>query len=99
MRVKASWAAVCALGCQEVPADVELLPRGEEPVVAAAETQLTRLTDAQYRNIIRDVFGSSIALPTNLDPVDEVGGLESVGASLSSISAFTRTTPSTSRVS
>ena len=88
MRVRTSWAAVCALGCQEVPADVEVLPRGEEPVVAAPETQLTRLTDAQYRNIIRDVFGSSVALPTNLDPVDEVGGLESVGASLSSISAL-----------
>ena len=86
------WSRICAVSllvaCQQDSRDLEVKPRGDEPETQVPETQLARLTDSQYRTIVRDVFGSGIALPTNLDPVDEVNGFESVGASYSSISAL-----------
>ena len=79
--------AVVASGCADPVESDAIVPRGDEPGIADYQQGLARLTDQQYRNAIWDVFGTEIAIPTNLDPVDEAGGFESVGASLSSVSA------------
>jgi len=53
------------------------------PSVSAAQ----RLTIAQYRAAIRDVFGPEIVVPPALEPDVAVSGFESIGASQSTISA------------
>ena len=57
-----------------------------EPSVASVTPSLRRLTVAQYQNVISDVFGPDLLVPSNLEPDIVVEGFRSLGASISSIS-------------
>ncbi|MEZ4242066.1 MAG: DUF1587 domain-containing protein, partial [Myxococcota bacterium] len=61
-------------------------PRGAEPAVAPAPAQLRRLTDAEYRNTLRDLFGEALVLPVALEPDLEVDGLVAEGAAQAAVS-------------
>jgi hypothetical protein len=56
-----------------------------EPATAAAPPGLRRLTEAQYRQSIEDVFGSSIRVVGRFEPDLRVDGLLAVGTSVVSI--------------
>jgi hypothetical protein len=58
----------------------------ETPDVVPAPTALRRLTSAQYRNSVHDLFGAELVIPPGLEPDVEDGGLISLGAALASIS-------------
>lgn len=47
---------------------------------------LRRLTEPQYRNAVRTLFGPDIVIPSRLEPDSEIGGLVELGASRTSIS-------------
>jgi len=75
------------LGCSESPNDADTaLVRGESPAASFDGPALVRLTDSQYRNTIADLFGEDVALPSNLEDVDDVDGFQSIGAGLSTLS-------------
>lgn len=56
-----------------------------EPEASGPPPAMRRLTEPQYRNIIRDVFGAGIVVVGRFDPITREGGLLSVGASSASI--------------
>ena len=63
-----------------------------EPESAGGPPAMRRLTEAQYRQVIADVFGDDIVVGGRFDPVNRVDGLLAVGASRTAInvSAFER---------
>jgi hypothetical protein len=63
-----------------------------EPVSDGGPVVMRRLTEAQYRNIIADVFGSHIIVAGRFDPLVRTEGLLAVGAGRASITpaAFER---------
>lgn len=64
-------------------------PAVETPKVApqlAAKTGVARLTSAQYRNIVADVFGPEVVVPPALEPDVVQDGLVAIGASNATIS-------------
>lgn len=71
-----SWLAalllVCLGGCAEPPTE-------------GGETQFRRLTEAQYRHAIGDIFGRSIVISGRFDPLERIDGLLAVGASSAAI--------------
>ncbi len=74
-------------GCASDDGDA---PAVEAPKVApqlAAHTGLARLTAAQYRNSVVDVFGPEVVVPTQLEPDVAQEGLIAIGATSTSISA------------
>jgi len=56
------------------------------PEVELPAPSLRRLTEAQYLNSVRDLFGDDLFVPTGIEPDLRARGLVSVGASLASIS-------------
>ncbi len=56
-----------------------------EPLTEGGAPQFRRLTEAQYRNTIRDVFGPSIVIAGRFDPLERIDGLLAVGASSATI--------------
>ena len=70
-------------------ADAGPIPDGmiepEEPFEPAPPT-IYRLTQAQYRNVISDVFGPDIQVPEELEPDTPLHGFASIGAGELSIS-------------
>jgi hypothetical protein len=68
--------AAFAAGCAAEPAP-ELTP--EPPV-------LRRLTQHQYENAVRDLFGDDIVVPGELEPETRVAGLEALGVATAAIS-------------
>lgn len=56
-----------------------------EPVTEGAEPQIRRLSEAQYRNIVGDVFGRGIVIAGRFDPVERIDGLLAVGAGKATI--------------
>ncbi|MCU0757719.1 MAG: DUF1592 domain-containing protein [Steroidobacteraceae bacterium] len=56
-----------------------------EPPSPAQPPTLRRLTEQQYRNTIRDVFGPGIVVVGRFDPISREGGLLAVGAAQASI--------------
>ena len=60
---------------------------GPVPDVEAAAPTVPRLTTAQYRNAIADVFGSDVVVPTGLEPDLASEGLLALGAARSTISS------------
>ena len=56
-----------------------------EPVTTGGPSTVRRLTEAQYRNIISDVFGSHIIVAGRFDPLVRTDGLLTVGASRANI--------------
>jgi hypothetical protein len=78
--------AACSSGSAKDP---DPAPPAETPLAyprLAAPTGAQRLTSAQYRNVIRDVFGAQVVVPPALDPDTSQSGFLSVGASFTSIS-------------
>ena len=88
--MKRIWVCSLPIGlaaCQgSIDDTAALTPRGSVPASTAAEPHLTRLTESQYFNSIRDIFSDEIALTIQVDPLEESGGLYAVGASVSTIS-------------
>jgi len=56
-----------------------------EPEAAGPPPAMRRLTEQQYRNSIRDVFGAGVVVVGRFDPITREGGLMAVGASTASI--------------
>lgn len=56
-----------------------------EPPSPAQPPTLRRLTEQQYRNVIRDVFGPGIVVVGRFDPISREGGLLAVGAAAAAI--------------
>ncbi len=56
-----------------------------EPVTEGGEAQLRRLTEDQYRNTIKDVFGRGIVVAGRFDPLERIEGLLALGASRATI--------------
>jgi hypothetical protein len=73
-----TMALIVGPGCQE-----EVEP---ELIVVPSQSVLTRLTQAQYRNSVHDIFGPEITVPITLEPDSSIEGLVAVGASVTSIS-------------
>lgn len=61
--------------------------RAEEQPGSSEPTVLRRLTELQYKNIVRDVFGPDIEIGGRFDPGMRKEGLLEVGAGQASISA------------
>jgi len=57
-----------------------------EPPTDGSQTQFRRLTENQYRNTIKDVFGRNIIISGRFDPLERIDGLLSIGASHATIS-------------
>ena len=58
----------------------------EPPSIVAKPPSLSKLTQTQYRNTIRDLFGEDVVVPGGLEPDTASDGLYAVGASVSSVS-------------
>ena len=58
-----------------------------EPVVPGVEPSMRMLTEAQYRNVIRDLFGAHIIVASNFNPISRSDGLIAIGAANSTVSA------------
>jgi len=56
-----------------------------EPLTVGGEPQLRRLTEQQYRNTIRDIFGNNIIISGRFDPLERIDGLLAIGASSAAI--------------
>ena len=52
----------------------------------APQTGALRLSVAQYRNAVRDLFGADVAVPTAIEPDTSLGGFVSIGSARSAIS-------------
>jgi hypothetical protein len=58
-----------------------------EPVTEGGPATLRLLTEAQYRNVIGDLFGSQVVVASRFDPVVRTEGLLAVGAGSASVTA------------
>ena len=56
-----------------------------EPPTSGGAPEMRRLTEAQYRNIIADIFGANIIVSGRFDPLGRAGGLSAIGASSAAI--------------
>ncbi len=65
-------------------ASADAAPLPEAPALAPT---LNRLTQAQYRNTIRDLVGADVVQPPTLEPDSKADGLVAVGAASSTISS------------
>ena len=75
--------ALLALGCEEGPP-----PAGRvgEVSIEPAPPALTRLTEVQYQNAVRDLLGDGLALPPQLEPDLRADGLRAIGATVAAVS-------------
>lgn len=81
-------APLALLACGDPDAPPPASEPGPEPDVTAPAPTLRRLTQAQYRNALTDLFGEGLVLPTSLEPDTPVDGLLAVGASLTALSPY-----------
>lgn len=58
-----------------------------ETLATTPPTQIRRLTERQYRNVIADVFGPDIRVVGRFEPDLRIDGLQAVGASAVSVTA------------
>lgn len=90
---RAAFFALCLLACDgekaRTPAETKAPVPPSGPVGPATATLRAsqRLTQAQYKNAIRDLFGKEIVVPPALEPDVAFDGFDAVGASTSTISA------------
>ena len=75
-------------GCDRGEPKAAVTPRGDPPEVSVPGPTLRRLTSAQYRNTIADLFGEDVVIATALEPDEAVDGLLTVGASVVTISSL-----------
>ena len=77
-------ASAALLACGAVAIGLAGCASSEPPSAAQAPT-MRRLSEQQYRNTIRDVFGPGIVVVGRFDPISREGGLLAVGASQAAI--------------
>ena len=58
-----------------------------EPQSSGGPPQVRRLTEAQYRNVIADLFGNDIKVVGHFDPLNRTDGLLEIGASRAAITS------------
>jgi hypothetical protein len=80
--MRSSW-RVTILGLAAVAALAGCGPR--EPQTSGGPIEVRRLTEAQYRNSIADIFGSDIIVSGRFDPLNRAGGLLAVSAASAAI--------------
>jgi hypothetical protein len=56
-----------------------------EPPTSGGAPEMRRLTEAQYRNIIADIFGANIIVSGRFDPLGRAGGLSAISASSAAV--------------
>lgn len=87
----ASWLAMAS--CSSAPKDAndarakENVAESDEILRAGGPIVMRRLTQVQYRNIVRDVFGDTVQLGGRFEPDIRVEHLVAVGAGQASITA------------
>ncbi len=82
----AAVAVVALAGCSQ--SEVAVVSTGiESPSEVGGPVVMSRLTEDQYRNIIEDVFGSSVTLGGRFEPDNRVDHLIRVGAGQASVTA------------
>jgi hypothetical protein len=85
--------ALLFLACDGEKAKVPTEPAAPEPPkgpvgpAVATASAAQRLTTAQYRNAIRDLFGAEVVVPPALEPDVALDGFDAVGSSKSTVSA------------
>ena len=62
-------------------------PRAAEPKLANVTASPRLITEAQYLNTLRAIFGPGLAYPVKFAPVHRVGGLLAVGASSAQVTS------------
>ena len=77
--------ALLACGTDPVRTPVD---RGEAPAAAAPAARMKRLTAVQYGNVMVDLFGEDVLLPSSLDPDERIEGLYAGGSSYTTISSY-----------
>jgi len=65
---------------------VEETPKNWKDNWEPAEPVLRRLTRSQYGNVLQDIFGDKLVIPTSLEPDSRSHGLMAVGASINGLS-------------
>jgi hypothetical protein len=75
---KPAWSLLCAalLACGEPPPDLEEAP----------PPTLRRLTVAQYRGAVADLFGEGLYVPEDIEPDVRILGLNAIGSGVTPIS-------------
>ncbi len=91
-RSSSAWRAPLALGATVLLAACSGLigdrASDDAPVaIAPAPSTLHRLTQAQFTNALHDLLGSSVVVPSALEPDLEIDGFYTVGGSVGSVSA------------
>ncbi|MCA9544966.1 MAG: DUF1592 domain-containing protein, partial [Myxococcales bacterium] len=96
MRLALTFALLAAgalAACEEGPPPESGSPAGgagpqaePPPPFAPSPAALTRLTRAQYGNLVRDLFGPQVVVPARLEPDVQQAGFSSVGAARTAIS-------------
>ena len=76
------WLGGVGVGCTGGPLSVDDMEADERyEDVVPGEVSMRRLTQAQFRNTIRDLYGDEVVVPEISEPDVVLGGLPSVGAS------------------
>ncbi|MDP2307775.1 MAG: DUF1592 domain-containing protein [Pseudomonadota bacterium] len=70
----------------DVPPDASVALRGDAPALSPAAPALRRLTQAQYANVVVELLGEGLVVPTSLEPDTAIDGLYAVGAAVTAIS-------------
>ena len=75
--------------CAEPPSPPEETARDAVPEDVSLPTErLRRLTDPQYRNAVRDLFGGTVAYLGSLEADERIEGLYAVGSAYTTISSY-----------
>jgi hypothetical protein len=83
------WGLLCLLGALAgCEGEIDAPTPAERPLppLEPAPAQMRRLTQEQYLNVVHDLFGEDVVLPTNLEPDVRVDGSLQIGAHVSGIS-------------
>ena len=84
-----TFGATSGCGGEKSPEDTTQPEAVEQPAEADLEipaASVPRLTAAQYRNSVQDIFGEDIITPPTLEPDIESGGFTAIGAGISTVS-------------
>src|SRR5687768_8192186 len=82
----ALFVAGCVASIGDPPSDDEPALESPTPPFKPAPGNLRRLTVEQYRNVIRDLLGPDIIVPTRLEPDARIEGLVAVASGITSFS-------------